>query len=647
MIAALLAGAAGAGAAHPLDALSADEIAATVAILGAHGEVDAATRFALIDLDEPAKAAVLAWRPPQALARRAFVVTRRARAVYEGVVDLTARMVARWQRMPDVQSSILIEEWDIAVEATKADAEWRAAMARRGYDARAAAALFCAPFQAGVARDVAETGRRLLRVVCFDPAGDKINVWGRPIAGITATVDLDERRVVGVLDTGAVPMPPAEPLEAVRPSKPSRRGAPVKRGFTVTGSEVRWVGWTFHIRLDRRAGLIVSLVRRHDGGRARLVLYRGSVAELYVPYMDADPHWAFRAFLDAGELPFGLLSSSLRAGIDCPRDALFQDAVLPDDRGRPVIGRAVVCLFERDTGAPAWRHAEISTGGYAGRAARELVVRTIPTVGNYDYVIDWVLTETGVIRVDVGATGIDQVKGVAARTIADPTAAADAAHGALIAPQRVAINHDHFVSLRLDVDIDGPTNTLVRQRLVPQRGETAGDGATARSLWTVAEEPVAAEGALGTSPDDHGAPSATAWRIVNPTVTTALGHHSGYELRADHGATPLPSPNGGVQHRAGFATAPLWVTAYDPAEFYAAGAYPNQRADPGGLPAYIAQHRPIVGADLVLWVTVGFHHLPRPEDWPLLPTVWHSVSLVPHGFSEGGPAGADRRPVQK
>jgi primary-amine oxidase len=35
---------------------------------------------------------------------------------------------------------------------------------------------------------------------------------------------------------------------------------------------------------------------------------------------------------------------------------------------------------------------------------------------------------------------------------------------------------------------------------------------------------------------------------------------------------------------------------------------------------------------------MGFHHLPRPEDWPVLPTIWQSVSLVPYGFFDRNPA---------
>ena len=79
-------------AAHPLDPLSGKEMVTAVGVLRAAGEIDAATRFALIDLDEPPKADVLAWKPGQPFARKAFIVVRRRRTVYEAVVDLSARV---------------------------------------------------------------------------------------------------------------------------------------------------------------------------------------------------------------------------------------------------------------------------------------------------------------------------------------------------------------------------------------------------------------------------------------------------------------------------------------------------------------------------------------------------------------------------
>ena len=615
--------------AHPLDPLSAEEIETAVAVLRAAGNVDPETRFAQIGLEEPDKAAVLAWRPGQPFARNAFVVARGDRTTYEGVVALAAHKVERWDPIPGVQPAIGLEELAEAQRITRADTGWQAAMRQRGYSEFTADRVFCVPMSVGRVANPAEAGRRLLRVTCFDVTG-ATNLWSRPIEGLQAVVDLDERKVIRLVDTGVAPVSNGRHDFAQRPlsNSPAVPRPQSSRAFRIDGNAVHWKNWSFHYRLDRRAGLIISLVRYRDGERDRLVLYRGSLAELFVPYMDPDPGWSFRAFLDQGENDFGFMASPLQSGTDCPAEAAFLDAVLADSRAEPRVGKSVICLFEHDTGAPGWRHAEGTNATYGGRPAVELVLRTIESVGNYDYLIDWVLTEAGVIRIDVGATGIDAVKGVAAGNMADPSAAKDTATGALVAPNLMAVNHDHFLSFRLDLDVDGQANTLLRQRLVRQPM----DGEARHSRWAVAEAPVVTEGPVF---PEHG--GAEVWRIVNPNPTNALGQQPGYELRPGHSAISLLAPDDIAQRRAAFSAAPLWVTAYDPRELYAAGLYPNQNHGGDGLPAYASKHRPVDNADIVLWYTMGFHHLPRPEDWPVIPTMWHSLALIPYGFFDRNP----------
>src|SRR3954470_5491919 len=59
---------------HPLDALTGAELRQVKTILQAEGRLGPKTRFHNVDLDEPDKAAVTAWRPGASLPRHAIAV---------------------------------------------------------------------------------------------------------------------------------------------------------------------------------------------------------------------------------------------------------------------------------------------------------------------------------------------------------------------------------------------------------------------------------------------------------------------------------------------------------------------------------------------------------------------------------------------
>jgi primary-amine oxidase len=118
------------------------------------------------------------------------------------------------------------------------------------------------PFSAGYFGDSAEQGHRLVRAECYD-AASAVNFAGRPIEGLVATVDLNQRRVLKLVDTGAVPVSKAVADYGPKSFPTSRQ--PLKQivvqepdgpDFRVKGSAVNW---------DKRANGSTSRARRLDG----------------------------------------------------------------------------------------------------------------------------------------------------------------------------------------------------------------------------------------------------------------------------------------------------------------------------------------------------------------------------------------------
>lgn len=621
-------------ATHPMDALTAVEITAAANILRAAGKLGDNVRIVSLSLEENPKAEVRAWTSGQPFGRHAFAVLLADGKVAEAHIDLGAQTLTAWTPIENRQAALTIEEFIAAGNIAKADERWRAAMAKRGitrFDN-----VFCFPMAIGPLTDPALAGRRLLNVPCVDTSGAGNNVWGKPIENVMALVDLVAQNVISVTDLGVLPPPPETPSHAWADSgraravaKPVEISAPQGSNLQVSGGEVRWDNWSFHVRLDPRLGSVLSLIRYSDHGTMRDIAYQMSASEMFVPYMDPVATWSFRAYMDISEYGFGVLATQLRPGQDCPASASFLDVTIAGTKGQPIGLKGVVCLFERPTGDPLWRHDEAVNQTFEVRPNTELVVRMAPVVGNYDYLVDYVFNRAGDIDVRLGAYGIDETKGVASSALADPTAAADTAYGTLIANRLVAVNHDHYMAFRIDMDVDGTDNRLVEDRIVPRRIST--DGAR-RSLWQVESHPLAIEGPVTTPLN------AAQFRVESASRRNAQGYPTGYQLQPGHTDASILAPDDPIQVRAGFSAYTLWSSAYAPDQRFAAGAYPNENPDADGLPKWVAAKRSIDGRDLVLWYTIGFRHVPRAEDWPAMPGLWHGFKLRPFNFFDRSPA---------
>jgi primary-amine oxidase len=451
--------------------------------------------------------------------------------------------------------------------------------------------------------------------------------------------------VLSVTDLGIVPIPggnseldPAS-IGIQRQVKPVVQSSPEGSNITVQGSQVRWQNWSFRWRWDIRAGVVISLASLDQGKGPRSILYEGSLAEIFVPYQDPTAGWYFRNYMDEGEYGFGAQSSPLVPGADCPESSIYLSPAMSNGGGGADILDNRVCIFELSPGEPVWRHFDFFTTAIQSRPATELVVRYIATIGNYDYILDWVFDQKGDITYRGGASGADSVKGVKSQSLSDETASEDTAWGPLISPGRAGINHSHFFSLRLDLDVDGTRNTFVRAAMVP---ETLPETSPRRSIWRVKHE-VAKTDTEAKFRLNYERPAM--WHVINPHKSNAVGYPVSYMIHGGGNALPLMDPDESPLSRAQFANYHLWVTPYSPAERWAAGDYPNQSSPGQGLPSWTAHSRSIEDTDIVLWYTMGFHHIPSSEDWPVYNLGWHSVTLKPYNFFDQNPA-LDVPPVE-
>ena len=57
-----------------------------------------------------------------------------------------------------------------------------------------------------------------------------------------------------------------------------------------------------------------------------------------------------------------------------------------------------------------------------------------------------------------------------------------------------------------------------------------------------------------------------------------------------------------------------------------------------GLRAWTKANRGLENQDLVVWYTMGMHHVARAEDWPVMPMVFYAFELRPFDFFDRNPA---------
>lgn len=401
-----------------------------------------------------------------------------------------------------------------------------------------------------------------------------------------------------------------KPLLVVQPEGPS---------FTVDGGKVSWQGWEFRVSPTAREGFAV-----YDGWfKGRQVFYRISLSEMTVPYGDPRAPYHRKQAFDLGDCGFGVNANSLRLGCDCLGVIKYLDGVGIKGSGEPFVQPSTVCLHEQDAGI-LYKHMNYRTEEAVVARKREFVVQTIATVANYEYAVNLKFVNDGSIDIEVRATGILSTMPID-ENVKVPW-------GTIVGPNVMAAYHQHILSFRIDPAVDGHKNTVCYDDVVmlPRDEQLNPFGVGFVTERTFVEK----AGGVEQSPFTN-----RSYKIINENVVNPISKNNvGYKIAMPARQMILADERSFNTKRAAFATKQLWVTKYRDHQLFAAGEFTNQSQKDTGISEWVKAEDPVRNDDCVVWATLGFTHIPRVEDFPVMPVETHNIHLVPFNFFDKNPA---------
>lgn len=614
---------------HPLDPITAAEVKLAVQMFReVHNDTQA--YFSAIGIRQPLKHLLKSGEAINRVARLSGVDSTRDGG-FEADIDLTAGKVLEIRRLTSAaQAAYGYYDLGVAVQLTKANPQWLDAVRQRGIAVDTDEDLDLIqidPWPAGGYANIAvPKGHRALRCIAFLREDKTDNGYARPIHGLIAHVDVTDGKVVHVEDSGVVPMPTEsgrfdaahqastrddlKALEITQPHGPS---------FEVDGYHVKWQGYEFHISFHPVHGLVLNQLSIQD----RPLLYRASLSDMVVPYGDSDNMHSWKHVLDASEYGMGTLVNSLKLGCDCLGEIHYFDVHQVTWEGNVKKVENAICMHEEDYGIQ-WKHYDSQSQNSEVRRSRRLVISSIFTIGNYDYGFYWYLYLDGTIQMEIKLTGIVGVSAVTDETH-------NPAQSPLIAPGVASPVHQHVFCFRLDWELDGGTNSLFENQIeVLPMDEHNPNGTQFQSVSRHLPDEVSAQRRIAPEQSRY-------WKVTNQASKNRLGVPVAYKLLPGASPTLFAHEDSAVTNRAGFGKQHLWATPFNENEFSAAGAHTVMHHGEGGLPEITAGNRDISDCDLVMWHTVAITHVPRPEDWPVMPVEYCGFHLIPVGFFDRNP----------
>jgi len=623
---------------HPLEPINDQDIKKAVTIFKNSDNGKGSVIFSNIQLVEPSKECFLKSSSENQLFRIVKLCGVRADSNVAGflaTINLTNEKVVDCQDLPDdAQPPFNQDDMDLSDDIVFNDPECLKVLEEYGVSKEdiKAGKLVNDPWPgSGYVHPSVPKGHRAMRAILFYKKRSEDNIYARPLHNLIIHVDLTSKKVAAIEHHGTIPLRDhvphdhhdkdvlqtrntvLKPLKIIQPEGPS---------FIVDGHHIKWDHWSLRVSMHPIHGLVLHQVAYNE----RPILFRAALADMVVPYGDPDPMHCWKQVLDASEYNIGTLCNSLENGCDCLGVIHYFDACHIKGDGSPETIKNAICLHEEDYGV-AWKHT--TTRGVENetsitRRNRRLVISSFFTVYNYDYGFYWYLYLDGTIEIEIKLTGMVGISALV-------EGSKDEKYAPLISHNLAAPIHQHLLSFRLDWQLDGGSCSLYEEEV---ESLPRGKDNPHNNLFEIKTRVLSTEKeAMRVSKTEN----ARCWKVASSFKKNALGNKCAYKILPGSSVHLIPHADSVVATRATFAMYNLWATPFSPDEFSAAGDHTVMNEGNAGLSKYTSENRSILDCDLVTWNTVGVTHVPRPEDWPIMPVATCKLSMIPCGFFDFSP----------
>lgn len=378
---------------------------------------------------------------------------------------------------------------------------------------------------------------------------------------------------------------------------------------------VKWMDFEFYVSFSRDTGMHLQNIK-YKGER---IIYELGLQEALAHYAGNDPVQSGTAYLDTF-YGFGSYAFELVKGYDCPTHATYLNSSFYSSETTHTHIDSI-CLFETEANYPIQRH---STSQYVSVTKNIFfTIRTVCTVGNYDYMFSYEFYMDGSINIEVRASGYIQ----------SAHYAKNSDYGYQIHDALSGSMHDHVLNFKIDFDIQGTANTMTTTSNVPASQVYSWSNGKARNTMKIERSSIATEdaGKLDWSPN-----AATSFTVVNTDSPNEYGEYRGYRILPSSPTIHSTVENSSnLVNAANWALHDLFVTRQHDTEPRASHPYNSQ--DTQNPPIDFNDFfdgESLLQEDIVVWANVGMHHVPHTGDLPnTVFTVAHSgLTIAPVNY---------------